>query len=107
MELDSCGLCVGSSDSCDVSEGGEVSLIIGKKFSSYKELDDQIKAYEIARSIQLCHRDSRTIEAARKRVPRKVEGAKKELKYYTIHFVCSFGGKPYRSKSAGQRAQQM
>ena len=83
-----------------------VSFAIGERFSSYEELKAKITAYENARSTQLCHSDSRTLEAARKRVPRKVERAKKDLVYYQINLSCVFGGRGYRCKSSGTRPHQ-
>lgn len=76
---------------------------LGETFSSYEQLQAKIKLYEC---IQLSHRDSRTLEAARKRAPNRVEGANKNLKYYTIHMVCVFGGKKYKNRGTGQRAYQ-
>ena len=52
--------------------------------------------------VQLGHRDSRTLEAARKRVPVRVDGANNELKYYSIHLTCVFGDK----KSTRIKAQE-
>ena len=74
---------------------------IGEGFSSYEELCDRIRAYEEENSVQLHHRDSRTLDSAKNRVPKKVKGAKEELKYESIQLVCSFGVKPYKSKSSG------
>lgn len=82
------------------------SFVVGECFSSYKQLDDKVKAYEKSRSVQLGHRDSRTLEAAKKRAPKRVDGANRELKYYNIHFTCMFGGKKFRSKSTGLRTHQ-
>ena len=63
--------------------------------------------FENTNFIQLGHRDSRTLEAAKKRVPKRVEGANKELKYYSIHLTCVFGGKKYKNKSSGKRTNQL
>ena len=65
-----------------------VCFAVGDKFYTYDELKKKIDAYERFRSVQLCHSDSRTLEAAKKRVPRKVSKAKKELMYYQINFSC-------------------
>ena len=61
---------------------------VGDTFSSYNELLWRIKAFEETTYSQLEHRDSRTLEAAAKRVPKKVEKAKKELVYYPINLTC-------------------
>ena len=39
---------------------------LGEKFASSEELNTKIKSYANSRSIQLCHSDSRTLEAAKK-----------------------------------------
>lgn len=83
-----------------------VSFAVGEKFASYDELKTKIKAYENSRSVQLCHSDSRTLEAAKKRIPRKVERAKKDLVYYHISLSCVFGGKKYHNKGSGKRPRQ-
>jgi len=57
-------------------------------FSSYNKLLKRVKAFEETMYSQLVHRDSRTLEAAAKRVPKRVENAKKELLYYTINLTC-------------------
>ena len=56
--------------------------------------------------VQLSHRDSRTLEATRKRAPNRVSQAKADLIYYSIHLVCIFGGKKYRNRGTGERACQ-
>ena len=97
-----------SSTSCpDLVESLTSTLEIGSKFSSFDDLKCSIATYEKERSVQLLQRDSRTLEAARKRVPRKVEKANKSLVYYSIIFCCSFGGKNYKCQSKGKRVHQM
>ena len=86
-----------------VSERDPVSFNVGDSFPSYANLKDKIKQYEVERFVQLTHRDSRTLEMAKKRVPGRVACADKELVYYTIHFACVFGGKKYLRKGTGQR----
>ena len=56
-----------------------ISFSVGDMFSSYNDLLGRIKAFEETTYSQLVHRDSRTLEAAAKRVPKKVEKANKEL----------------------------
>ena len=51
----------------------------GETFASYTELEKKIKKYEVNKFVQLVHRDSRTLEAAIKRVSKRVEGANEDL----------------------------
>ena len=67
---------------------------------------EKIQCYEAERFVQLIHRDSRTLEMAKKRVPKRVALAKSDLVYYNIHFACVFGGKKYVKKGTGERPNQ-
>lgn len=71
------------------------TFVVGEKFSSYEELNLKVKEYEKERSVQLTLRDSRTLEAAGKRVPKRVEGANKKPRFYIVHLSCVFGGKAF------------
>ena len=52
-----------------VSQRDAVFFSVGDIFSSYTSLKERIKQYEVERSVQFTHRDSRTLEIAKKRVP--------------------------------------
>ena len=80
-----------------------VNFAVGETFSTYAELEAKIDAYQKENFVQLTRRDTRTLTAARKRVPRRVEGANCALVYYTVHFACVFGSKKYKK---GQRLKQ-
>ena len=84
----------------------KMSLSIGDSFDSYSELKDRVREFERANHTQLVHRDSRTLTAAKKWVPKVVERAKPELLYYSIHLTCVFGGKKYKQESTGVRPRQ-
>ncbi len=47
-------------------------LVVGESFSSYKELDAKIRSYQKDKFVQLSKRDSRTLEMAKKRIPKRV-----------------------------------
>ena len=49
-----------------------VKFNVGESFTSYKCLQEKIKQYEAERCVQFTHRDSRTLETAKKRVPGRV-----------------------------------
>ena len=74
------------------------TFAVGESFSSYEELQQKLTNYQKEKYVQLTHRDSRTLEAARKRVPKRVEFANPTLRYYTVHFACIFGGKKYMNR---------
>lgn len=94
-----------SSDFPSNNESGN-DFNVGDTFHTYKELQAKVKLYEASHSVQLSHRDSRTLEAARKRAPQRVAEANTDLIYYTISLVCIFGGKKYRNMGTGERACQ-
>ena len=89
---------VGASPSTDFT--------VEESFSSYKQLEGKVKLYERTRFIQLVHTHSRTLEGARKRVPKRVQNAKMDLRYYSIRLTCAFGGKKYKRKSLGSMTHQ-
>ena len=39
-----------------------------------------------------------------KKAPKRVNKAKRELVYYSLHLTCLFGGKRFHSKGSGQLA---
>ena len=75
----------------------EKMLSVGDSFDSYNEFKDCVREFELANHTQLVHRDSRTLNAAKKRAPKVVEQAKPDLLYYSIHLTCVFGGKKIKT----------
>ena len=80
-----------------------VHLAVGSTFSSFEKLEAEVKVHQSEKFVQLMKRDTRTLEMARKRVPKRVEGANI---YYSIHYTCAFGGKSYKNEGTGQRRNQ-
>lgn len=91
---------------CHSQEFPHNNFSVGDTFSSYKELEARVKLYEASHSVQLSHRDSRTLQGAKKRAPHRVAEANSDLLYYTIRLVCIFGGKKYQNRGTGERACQ-
>ena len=60
-----------------------MAFTVSDCFVSYADLESRVKDYESANNVQLTNRDSRTLESAQKRVPKRVEGANSNLKYYS------------------------
>ena len=97
----------GSSGTSECEASNTCHFMVGERFSSYKQLKEKVEVFEKANSIQFGYRDSRTLEAAKKRVPKRVERANSELKYYSIHLTCMFGGRRFKSKSTGLRKHKL
>ena len=84
----------------------EKMLSVGDSFDSYNEFKGRVREFELANHTQLVHRDSRTLNGAKKWAPKVVERAKPDLLYYSIHLTCVFGGKKYKQESSGIRPRQ-
>jgi len=74
------------------------------KFASYDELRSFVSDYQTDNKIQLYVRDSRTIAAAQKRLPKRQLNA--SLQYYQITYCCIHGGRQYKSHGSGIRPNQ-
>ena len=85
------------------NEPEEVTFSVNDIFNSFDEVDKKIKQYEGKKAVQLWKRDSRTIEAARKRIDRHLD---KQIKYYELTYSCIHGGRKFQAKGEGKRATQ-
>ena len=83
-----------SPGNCATEENKSKLFYIGQLISSIDELESLIKDYEDRIFCELWKKDVRTLKAAAKRVPRKVELADPALKYYSLLLSCKFGGEP-------------
>ena len=97
----------GSSGTPEPEALNNCSSVVGERFSTYKQLKEKVELFEKANSIQFGYRDSRTLEGAKKRIPKRVERANSELKYYSIHLTCMFGGRKFKSRSTGLRKHKL
>lgn len=89
-----------STTSVSALTSDDVTFIVGETFQSLAELERKVKSYEDNKFVKFWRRDSRTIEAAKKRVARPL---KADLKYYQLKFCCINGGQEFRPKSKGHR----
>jgi len=80
-----------------------VNIDVGELFASFAHADCKIKKYAESSFIQLWMRDTRTLTAAAKRVPKKVATARPQLKYYSVRYCCIHGGQAFRSTGHGHR----
>ena len=62
---------------------------------------EKIEKFKKTNFVDLYVRDSRSIEAAQKRLSKKLN---KELKYYELKFTCVHGGKKFSSR--GEQAKE-
>ena len=93
----------GKSSGNDHSSGimeSRVSFRDGEKFKSFKELESELKRFEMATSTKLWIRDSRTVENARSRTTRHLSDI---LKYYQVSFRCIHGGRKFKARGEGKR----
>jgi hypothetical protein len=71
---------------------------VGKKFHSYSDVENSLKAYEEQTFAKFWKRDARLIASSR--IPRPIRG---ELKYVEVKFCCIYGGQKFRPSGSGQR----
>ena len=76
----------------------------GQEFCSFEELAEIIKKWEEVNFVTLYTRSSRSIEAARRRAPKRTFLDK--LKYSEIDYACVHGGRDYKSQSTQKRLCQ-
>ncbi|XP_059826631.1 uncharacterized protein LOC132394462 isoform X2 [Hypanus sabinus] len=81
-----------------------VGFRVGAEFSSYSELHREYRRYQREYAVQLWTRHSRTIEAQRRRAPKRPMND--ALKFAEIDYACIHGGKLFKTKGSGKRANQ-
>ena len=62
---------VSNEASSEVQPSDVASFAVGDTFSSYDDLKKKLAEFEKSHSVQLTQRDSRTLEAAARRVPKR------------------------------------
>ena len=77
---------------------------MGQLYSSYSDLEEKIKAFETATFVKVYKKESRTIEAARKRCPNK--NFSEDIKYSEVAFACIHNGKYKPNTKSGARPNQ-
>ncbi|XP_043533844.1 zinc finger SWIM domain-containing protein 1-like isoform X2 [Chiloscyllium plagiosum] len=81
-----------------------VGFRVGAEFSSYSELHREFRRYQRDCAVQLWTRHSRTIEAQRRRAPKRPMND--ALRFAEIDYACIHGGKLFRAKGTGKRTNQ-
>ena len=87
-----------------VQISSEMAFPVGKLFSKYEDIEEEIKKFESENFVKLYKEDSRTIEAARKRCPNKNFSA--DIKYSELAFACIHNGKYKPNTKTGERPNQ-
>lgn len=77
-----------------------ILIAVGKKFSSFNDLERNVALFEAKNFVKFWKREARTIEAARKRVDRNMNP---KLKYYELKYSCIHGGQKFRPKGKENR----
>ena len=81
------------------------TIEIGSAFSSLSALEEEIGRFQKNNSIQFYIRDSRKIEAAKRRAPHRKFN--ENLVYSEILYCCIHGGKNFKCRSKGERPNQL
>ncbi|XP_065682081.1 uncharacterized protein LOC124811298 [Hydra vulgaris] len=82
---------VAINDNCDSKD--EVIWKVGQKFTSIELVEACKTNYELKRHCQLVKSKVRSLEAAKKRISKRIALANMALHYQTLQFVCKFSGK--------------
>ena len=90
-------------DTVTIGSEPEVTFSVNDVVNSFEELERKIKQYRVKKQVQLWRRDSRTIEAASKRIDRYLDEL---VKYYELTYSCIHGGRKFQAKGEGKRATQ-
>ena len=81
--------------------GPDVSFSLGERFQSFAELEEKLKRYEALTFTKFWKRDSRTVEAARRRMNRPLADC---IVYYEVTYRCIHGGRKFKARGKGKRA---
>jgi len=78
-------------------------FLVGEKFFSLEELNKAKLEYEKSNFVNMVMRDTKSLESVRKYARKRVEGARADLRYYTVRLCCTFGGKKYKTQGHNKR----
>ena len=82
-----------------------VNIEVDAVFDSFSALEKENDKFQKRNSVQFYVRDSRKIEAAKRRAPNRNFNAK--LVYSEIVYCCIHGGKAFKTESKGERPNQL
>ena len=74
------------------NRSGSVSFAVGDSFQSFEEVEDSIRRYKEVHFVEFWKKDTRTIQAASKRLNRPLLP---RLKYYEVKYCCIHGGQRF------------
>ena len=84
----------------EIETDNDNSFVVGDCFESFAKLEARVEKFENSHFVKFWKRDTRTVEAARKRMNKSI---KPELKYYEIKYCCIHGGQHFKSQGKGLR----
>ena len=77
---------------------------LGQHFDTWADFTDKKSKWEDANYVKLWSRDTRTVQASRKKFPNRVYSD--AIQYGEAKFHCVHGGRQYKSQSTGKRPMQ-
>jgi len=78
-------------------------FMVGEKFFSLDELNKAKLEYEKSNFVNMVMRDTKSLGSVSKYAPKRVQGARADLRYYTVRLCCTFGGKKYKKQGHNKR----
>ena len=86
----------------EIKKLSKMSIIsVDDEFSSYEEVEEKIQQLQDTEKFKLWKRDSRTIAAAIKRMPKRVFNP--EVKYNELLYCCVYGGRETKDELRSMR----
>ena len=79
----------------------KVNFELSERFASFQDFIIKLEAFKESNFVELWIRNSRTVEAAQKRIKCTLNPS---LTYYEIKYSCVHGGKRFSSRSKGHRS---
>lgn len=79
-----------------------MNFTVGDCFSDINDLEKRLEDYKRVHNVDFFKSDTKSLTAAKRTVPKRVENALPELKYYYLKYRCVHGGKR-NTKGTGQR----
>jgi len=85
-----------------------MALQIGDEFNSFEQFQQALIAYKNAKFMNFAISECKTLTAAKKTCPKKLENTPESLQYYFVKYTCIHGGVHKKRKTClEQRATSL
>ena len=84
----------------------DAKMEVGSRFSSFQSLSSAVQQYCAANNVLLVKNNSKTVQAANKKIAKPCDYFPEKMTYSYVHYVCKHYGKGRKSRSVGLRPNQ-